>query len=777
MKRILRIIRFATLLAIALSLAEPITVEAQKLSHSELRKKRQQEEELNNESPGEKEEKPSEKRSKFKTETLMKARFEDDTKFESTAVPDPWKSESAVVIYQKQHYSYLRNNANVEVDEMVRKRIRLQDKAAVTAFSELYYIKGGSMNAIGINVIKPDGRTIPIPATGAVEVSEGVPLFYRAYYQTVEKYYKLAVPDLEPGDILDYYYFTHREIGNRVLQYAFYPLVFTLNSTYPILSQAFQFKIDFGFHIDFNSYNGAPLIKEGNAGVDPHGRRRAMIKQYELVDSSREKLSKEIWNYDLRSNPMVKFQVSYAPEYEYNINGFIGARGTEVKSRVSSTEVELFVRPRTENERGSEFATEVVKYLDRTMPGEMNPLAIAKASYYYLRYLILNYYYNTSLSESKDKERSDFFVIDDYKFTSIMRQIFWKKSLKAQIIATVPRDVGTVKDLLLPGELSLFFTFKNGDSNVYVYPFHNYSSFDSHDELLEGTEAYAVMPVGYSPDIELVEEVKVPASTYLQNVNASDLEVTLAEGMESMDLVRKTSLTGLFKSAHATSLYLSNVEYLQEDRKKYDPQYTDTAWGKMKSNSYQKQSAEENRKKESLKEDKAKEQADLLRKDLEGDYEVVSYDQFEVLNSGRYDEDPALRILETFKIKSLVSQAGKNYIFEIGKLIGKQIELKGEDLNRKNDVYLPFARMLSDDIIINLPAGYTADGLNDLQFYIDNASGSFQSSARQEGNKLVVSTKKIYKTNFEKKEDWNKLTEVLETAYKFTQKKVILKKK
>jgi len=67
--------------------------------------------------------------------------------------------------------------------------------------------------------------------------------------------------------------------------------------------------------------------------------------------------------------------------------------------------------------------------------------------------------------------------------------------------------------------------------------------------------------------------------------------------------------------------------------------------------------------------------------------------------------------------------------------------------------------------------------LDDLNMSVDNESGSFVSSAKTEGDKLVISTRKIYKKNFDKKEAWPNYVAFLEPAYKFSQLKVVLKKK
>ena len=125
----------------------------------------------------------------------------------------------------------------------------------------------------------------------------------------------------------------------------------------------------------------------------------------------------------------------------------------------------------------------------------------------------------------------------------------------------------------------------------------------------------------------------------------------------------------------------------------------------------------------------------------------------------------------------MVNKAGRNYLLDLGKLIGSQIKLDENEMKgRQNDIWLAYARTISNNITLAIPKGYIVEGFQDLNMNIDNESGSFISTAKVEGDKLVVSTKKIYKKNFDKKEQWPNYVAFLEAGYKFSQSKVVLKK-
>ena len=59
---------------------------------------------------------------------------------------------------------------------------------------------------------------------------------------------------------------------------------------------------------------------------------------------------------------------------------------------------------------------------------------------------------------------------------------------------------------------------------------------------------------------------------------------------------------------------------------------------------------------------------------------------------------------------------------------------------------------------------------------IENAAGTFGVQASVEGNILTLLVKKHNKNTTVKKEDWPKLLEMLDAAYNFSQKKILLKK-
>ena len=123
-----------------------------------------------------------------------------------------------------------------------------------------------------------------------------------------------------------------------------------------------------------------------------------------------------------------------------------------------------------------------------------------------------------------------------------------------------------------------------------------------------------------------------------------------------------------------------------------------------------------------------------------------------------------------------MKKAGRNYILEAGKLIGGQIELDEDDRDRKLDIFMPYARSFKYEITVELPEGFTVQGLDKLNTDVENATGGFKSSATVEDGVLKINSFKYYKNNFEKVENWEKMQQFLDAAHNFTQQKLLLKK-
>eukprot|EP01093_Parvamoeba_rugata_P001415 TRINITY_DN1181_c0_g1_i4.p4 TRINITY_DN1181_c0_g1~~TRINITY_DN1181_c0_g1_i4.p4 ORF type:complete len:241 (-),score=59.10 TRINITY_DN1181_c0_g1_i4:1381-2103(-) len=173
-------------------------------------------------------------------------------------------------------------------------------------------------------------------------------------------------------------------------------------------------------------------------------------------------------------------------------------------------------------------------------------------------------------------------------------------------------------------------------------------------------------------------------------------------------------------------------------------------------------------------------QVERFEKSAKAEFQVEDIEDYtyEINETGRYALDSYLKFTESFKIKNaLIKKAGPNYILEIGKLIGGQIDLEEKERQRTSNIYTTNARSFNYNITLNIPEGYTVNGLDKLNKTIDNETGAFISSAKVEGDQLIINTSKQYKHNFEPNINWSKMIAFLDEANQFTNEKILLKKK
>ena len=121
--------------------------------------------------------------------------------------------------------------------EVVREMVKVNDKNSVTDYSELsftqfektsgFYTSDKTTSYVGVRVIKANGSIKEINADDIVLTKDGA----------AEKKAKVAIPDLQPGDILDYFIATEQNLTNDMSNKPYRVLLF---DDAPILSLSFH---------------------------------------------------------------------------------------------------------------------------------------------------------------------------------------------------------------------------------------------------------------------------------------------------------------------------------------------------------------------------------------------------------------------------------------------------------------------------------------------------------------------------------------------------------
>ena len=719
-----------------------------------------------------------------------------EDEFNVTEVPEKWKNESAVIIGQRSEYLFTRagygknSAAVVKVNEYIHKRLKLQDKNALEKFSTFFYVTMGRDGKATYKIIKASGKEENIDMTTAIEEENDVPDIYRPiFYKLNIRSMKIAIPNLEVGDIIDYTVRSTFDWDMKTAGVQFTPFIFSLANNYPTLYQQYRFTMANGMKVKYRNYNGAPVLKFDNK-ASVYGDKESYLSYY-FMDKNREKSNDERWNFEFRNTPTVKFRVVLLADNDPESKGLgeatVDRAGLDPQTVYRAyAGVAMYVTPTVNSLVG--YTTEYISKKKAEGSLKTND-EIIRESYYCLRKVFLEMYYKGPVHSELEKymtgkklykkvlaqekkeqqrkeEREDEIRINSVTFATALRMALAAQQIPAELQVYVPRKLGSWRDAIFMEELDFALKVKVKNKYYYLEAFNNFDAFGAPYAYLESTEGYSI---GYD-EVDRYFRTTIPASKHTDNIEKQDYTIRFNDAMDIVQTVRASSYLGNDKSSKIGPANLDR-SYLALDFAKY---YAEPK-SKKKDNT---PAADAVKYDDPDKEEHIRERQELFEKMLKDNFDAEKYDDFELIKDGRFGDTATLEYKEKFALKKLVSKAGRNYLFEAGKLIGGQIKLEPAELaERKTDIWLPYARTIQNNIAIEVPAGYTADGFQELNMNVDNESGAFISTAKLEGDRLLISTSKLYKKNFDKKEAWPNYIAFLEAAYKFSQSKIVLKKK
>ncbi|MEC4005254.1 DUF3857 domain-containing protein [Flavobacterium sp. SUN052] len=679
----------------------------------------------------------------------------------ANSIPDKWKNESAVIIYKYEYYNYHKFGASVTYTSAIRKRIKLLDQAAVTEFSEfsfkdkfysnkgMYALRNGT-NVIGIKIVKSDGKEIEI------DVDKNA--------KEADKEKKIAIANLEIGDILDFYYYSI-EPFKSVLEFGFEPEESPLGDVYPTMDLKLSFDTENDFFVNFNTYNGAPELKEipsKNSGE----------RKYELTAKDIAKNEFPRWFYPLAELPCYKFQVFFARsgKFEARADAFLSDKEKIIKKTVTKEDIFNYYDDKFHPNADLGVINDYLK--GKTYGSDEEKI---RDVYYFSRHMFFTQYIEAIVIGKSTGTylftmyKNPIFFQTEQSFVNYFMAFLKKNDIDYDIIVGTSRFNGSIDDLLIQRNVTVLLRV-NTKNPLYLEYFNPFSSADQFNYNLENTKAYALQVAKGKKVVDAVN-VNLPSSTMQDNVSKVVSDVKISDDFTGLNVKKESSFFGHLKeSEQSDKLYY--FDYVFEDYKKYETksfiEYITNKKAKEKNTNQI--DAIVNKMKEEQKEAFKKSTAEEYGFDID-DHSLS------IKNTGRFGKKSALVYEENFAIKNnLIKKAGENYLVEIGKLITAQVEIDKKEKERKNNVYMIYPRSFENEISVEIPAGFTVAGLDKLNKKVENETGGFVSSATVSGNKLVIKTTKYYKNYYEPNSNWNKMIQFLDAAYQFTQEKVLLKK-
>lgn len=685
--------------------------------------------------------------------------------FKVKEIPEKYRKESAVIkavhedVDAKKKTGFGRmsgtlrfsRKAQVQGSHLTRMLIHINDKAALEKYSEFdfgtdkkkKYWDGYEKKrfAMGVRLIKPDGRTVDIDTSEFIEVEEGK--------KGEKKSRKLAIPGLETGDDIDVFFYTESRLQNVHPD----PMVFTLRDDAPIMSYRIHCIVDDNLTTQYRTLNGAP---DFTVSRDED---KNYVLDLEMTDIPKEP---RLWYDSDQQSPTVKIHIfnrrnsdDFTPKSARKDGLQANPDAALIQEdRWDSWEWCPVLRPMPQEyiRDGKKIGKTLQKLMKE---GKITAQEAADYTYNALCYI---YIAKRGRLESNPFARQLYCDMACFKIP------------KGQGIAT--SDSFEPLDQLINLDNTLRFTKVDGEKPRYYFP--PLGGILAPSELpasLQGRKAlmWREPKERKKKPVTEADYITLPTSTAADNRNLTTVDATI-DGT-ALKIRREESYLGATKSGGFRVL---SEEDLNEGYKKYLNRY-DLAVD-IKENS--------------------KEAADRLERYADGrneqknDFkeEIKSYhgaDASEftggrVTSIGIDPENPELKYNIDYTMDNLVKRAGKNLILSAGKLLGGQVEALPSDRERADDIYLRTPREYVTRISLKLPAGYSANSasLAALATSVSNETGSFTVSASSPAADLVeIEVAKRYNAPLLSASAWSDLLKILDAANAWQGSTLILDRK
>ena len=685
------------------------------------------------------------------------------TQFAASTIPEKYKKESAVIFGFKRELSIdkqskagfiKKGEKSLVFFENVRFKIILNDKNSVKSFTEFYFRYSDKVDGFAAKVTKKDGTTTNVDLSEAIKVEsvKEVPEFFKSFFDqevtTGNRYYKVAIPDLEPNDILEYVAITKSKLdvrGNGFIEFS--PQYEQCSKKYPILFNQIAIETDDKSYFKALSKNGAPEFKKEVANNSDFFR-------YVFTDNDRATEKDVNFVNAYRQFPFIKFQVIYSSKDE--VKGALMGNTGEIKSNFTKEELakkawEDYTLTGKEMKgyyAKKEYASNFWQALKKLGAKDWSEKEYIKNAYYRLRNYVLNN--DTYLS---DKDAAYFF---GYLLT--------EKDIKYDVVISVSNQIGELKDVLFENEIR--YVIKVGKDFYY-----NYTDHSNPGELVESllaSEAYIITEPNKKTGDQSITPITLPNATYEENTSNLIIDVSLNNDLSSLTVSRTSAYNGINKNGSISDA-LRYTTVILDDYKNYGGE---NPTNKMTP----KEEAKYNDDVKTFKKNSKEAKDEYVKKDLEKDYgKKVVLKDFIINSDGRSLKNKELNYTEIFELQNMVRKAGKKLLINIPGLVGSQLQFKKEERNRKNDIDVDYARGIHWVINFKIPNGYTLEGINELNNKVENEIGTYSCKATQANGKATIEITKQYKKATFSKAKWNDMLSFIDAAYNTSFKNVLLK--
>lgn len=684
--------------------------------------------------------------------------------FNNRKVPEEYKNESAVILAK--HIDLRTFDADHEIHRTFRVLIKINDKAALEKYSEFTFNqyeleRGGTvldpfdkfttMNYIGVRIFKADGSKREIYSDEAVVTEVN---------RRSRKVRKLAIPDLQVGDFVEYFVRKERYVDHVN---AYTEELFVLGDEEPVME--FSVHVEAWkrvFALEYMAMNGAPDFKEKIGD-------RTM--ELDLLVKNIPPQPLKLWMNAFRQVPMIRLHLCIGIRKEMDGRRKEGTiyRNPNARKVRGESKSNLSYAQRTTTKETLPFLGEVnsqIKEFKKDHPSASEE-ELTTYIYYLIRYMGL--YRVKPGDEIFVDQRRNYSELSERHFLLYVNYLLEKNDIEADFIMVTPRYGPSQEQVFDTDDYNVMLK-SIGKKPVYMSAEGVFSNPNYIPSQFEGQKAPIITSGNRNaPDVE--EELPLSAADqnkqlehYVINFNKRDPQI--------MEIERKTTVTGHFKTDIQKNLLLFE-DYYEEERKRlgikesFMEEFADSKKNRALADEYRNAF------------DKARKEAkDAFLEEVKEHFDKApeSLDNYKVLKMGLRHTEPEVAYATSFKMNGFIKKAGSNYILDAGKLIGSQMSVKPSQRERKADVHMPFARMFEYDMELVIPAGYQVEGADKLTRNVDNEWGSFIVTTSSKDGKLFIQVRKTYKNAIVPAAKWPMLLQMIDAAEEFQQQKILLKK-
>jgi len=710
--------------------------------------------------------------------------------FKVSAVPQQYAAASRVVLA---HHTELTADSKSKLQftgigfgvkkeqslvEVVREMVKLNDKNSVDDYSELsftqfqktsgFYSGEKTTAYVGVRIIKPNGSIKEINADDIVLTKDAAS----------EKKAKVAIPDLQPGDILDYFIATEQFLTNDMSNKPYQVVLF---EDAPVLSHSFHAQLGKKYAIQYRSYNGAPELKvskndDNDIVVDVE---KTNIPPFET----------SLWVAPGLQLPFIRMNISLG--YKGLGSRFMDTRRPGEVSK--NTDSEEFLEDKASglssryyNGYWMKAAKDEYDGIERDAKkfSKQNEIAFKDLSddekaaqlFYTLRF--------TKLLEFSISKLSEKINISDYSYNGLAFPLFCTMKaagLDPAILVSNKRTGFRFNELMDAADLAEN-TYLPGSNkflslqSIYDIPFAvpdeiegltitKSCTFDHPGAIMGIKKMMGLTNVATGPS--------VPMSSADKNAHVENLKLSITSDKNSLLVQRSTTMKGLLKSDAQRQFILYEDFYEAErlafnDKKSLLEDLEDGKKSKKYVDEVKNAFAEARKKQKDVFLAEAKEWFEM---------DVTNLKDNKTDKLGVRHTAPDFVYSSTFNLGGAVKKAGNNIIVEIGKMQGQPLVIKQEQRKRDIDVYMPFARSFEYNIVLEIPEGYTAEGIAALNKKVENETGLFIAEASATDKLVTIKVKKQYIHNFEPAKNWDKVMAFMDASSDWVNAKLLLKKK